>query len=103
MWTRDDKKEEKKEIRKREVVKPLLKPETPVEPRRVLSEADLMSSEDSFKFSFLNSEEIRKAHGFSMKSGKLVLLNKTWIESTADKEKVEWIRKIFKEKNGVKQ
>lgn len=97
MWN----KEEKKEIRKREVVKPLLAPETLKEAPRVLSEADLMKDEDIFRHSFLNSEEIRNAHGFSMKKKKLILLDKKWLDSTCDKEKVEWIRKIYKEFNGT--
>ena len=98
MWNNEENK--KKEYKKREVIKPL--PQEP-KPQIKLTDSDLMTSEEVFRHSFLNSEEIRNAHGFSMKSGKLILLNKTWIESTADKEKVEWIRKIFKEKNGVKQ
>lgn len=98
MWNNEENK--KKEYKKREVVKPL--PQEP-KPQIKLTDSDLMTSEEVFRHSFLNSESIRLAHGFSRKGNTLVMVDKTWSESTADTEKVEWIRRIYREMNGIKK
>lgn len=55
-----------------------------------------------FKFNFLESSLVRKAHGFDKnKEGKIVLIDRTWVDSTIDHQKKEWIRQIFKEVNGI--
>lgn len=95
MWGQDNK--EKKEYKKREVVKPL--PQEP-KPQIKLTDADLMSTEEVFRHSFINSEDIRQAHGFTMKKGRLEMVHDKWTSTTSDTEKVEWVRKIFKEVNG---
>jgi hypothetical protein len=90
MWNPDDN-EKKKNLLSKEVLA------TPI-PIRV----EALEEYEVFKFNFINSVAVRKAHGFEKRrDGKLYLVDRKWVDSTVDEEKKEWVRRIYKEVNGI--
>ena len=63
---------------------------------------DIMGEYEIFKYNFLNSSLVRTAHGFEkQKDGKLLLVDRSWVDTTVDETKKQWVREIYKEINGV--
>lgn len=60
---------------------------------------NIKSDREVFKYSFLNSTDIRKAYGFEKKDGQIVLVNDSWMKSTVDIDKIQWITEIVIEYN----
>lgn len=87
MWNPD----EKNKPRPQYAEKPLI----PTGPLVTLEDYEV------FKYNFLNSSPTRTNYGFEKNNGKLILRDRTWIDSTCDKQKVEWLRRIYKDFNGI--
>lgn len=62
---------------------------------------ELMTDYQIFRYNFINSELVRRAHGFERKHGKLYLVDRAWVDTTVDLGKKEWVRELYKEFNGT--